>query len=123
MSTEAINVFCQVGFAQKNWWNYYFHKVDGKPYGWALVIDDAEEYLDPYSLEELLCGTIPFDQLPDELQDTIVEFAGRAIATIERMDPVTHGQIVPNDIQITFTLYDEEWIGDDNVDYSGELLN
>lgn len=123
MSPSPTNIFCQIGFATKGGGKHYFHRVGGKPYGGGIVIEDSDDYLEPYSLRELLEGTVPFSELPEELQETIVEFAERALQAIERMDPGKHAEIVPNDISVQFTLYDDEGMGEEGLDNPGGQLN
>jgi hypothetical protein len=100
-----INVFCKVGFSSKKWGvDVHFHEINGKPYGWRLQIHDGVKYLRPYSLNDLLTGNIPYDQLPDELQAAIWEVAQRTFAAMERANPDHIKRDEINSVVIAFEL-------------------
>lgn len=100
---QDITVFCQVGFGVKESpKEVYFHEKDWEAVWFEIPLWDAEKFLDPFSLEDLIRGSIPYELLPPDLRNTIQDIASRTFACIQSDKPQESSALDPTDAMALF---------------------
>lgn len=108
MSSKPVSLFCQVGFQPKKQGSTYFHRVDWDiPYGEEMVIEDQRE-IRPYSVEQILAGSLDFDRLPLLLRNTITKVAQNTHDIIVSESPKQGKLLDFTRMVVTFRPYEGE---------------
>lgn len=108
MPPKPLILFCQVGFHEKKRGKTYFHRVDWDiPYGEEMVIEDQRE-IRPYSVDQILAGSLDFDRLPHLLRNTIMKVAQNTHDVIVSESPKQGKLLDFTRMVVTFRPYDSE---------------